>query len=85
MTSFLSALVRRFGLRPLVTASVVGLATLFVVWNLSPWLWFVDSTPTGGDMGAHVYPDRVCYRRDCRNRVPPNRAARNRDLDTRWL
>ena len=41
--------------RRLTTAIVVGLATLFVVWNLRPWVWFVDSTPTGGDLGAHVW------------------------------
>ncbi|NIR37096.1 MAG: hypothetical protein GWN79_10190, partial [Actinobacteria bacterium] len=34
---------------------MVALATLFVVWNLSPWSWFTDTTPTGGDMGAHVW------------------------------
>ena len=27
----------------------------FVVANLRPWLWFVDTTPTGGDLGAHVW------------------------------
>ncbi len=37
------------------TAVIVGGATLFVVWNLSPWLWFTDTTPTGGDLGAHVW------------------------------
>ena len=31
--------------------AVVG----FVVVNLRPWLWFVDTTPTGGDLGAHVW------------------------------
>ena len=35
--------------------ALVGGATLFVVWNLSPWLWFYDTTPTGGDLGAHVW------------------------------
>ncbi|MCY3851003.1 MAG: glycosyltransferase [Acidimicrobiaceae bacterium] len=37
------------------TAAVVGGVTLFVVWNVSPWLWFTDTTPTGGDLGAHVW------------------------------
>ncbi len=27
----------------------------FVVVNLRPGLWFVDNTPTGGDLGAHVW------------------------------
>ena len=34
-----------------VLAAVVG----FVVVNLRPWLWFTDTTPTGGDLGAHVW------------------------------
>jgi len=37
------------------TAGIVGLVMLFLVWTMSPWAWFVDSTPTGGDMGAHVW------------------------------
>lgn len=41
--------------RALFTAAVVGGVTLFVVWNVSPWLWFTDTTPTGGDLGAHVW------------------------------
>lgn len=41
--------------RAIFTAAVVGGATLFVVWNVSPWLWFTDTTPTGGDLGAHVW------------------------------
>ena len=36
--------------RVLVAATVA-----FVVANLRPWLWFVDTTPTGGDLGAHVW------------------------------
>lgn len=39
----------------LFTAAVVCGVTLFVVWNVSPWLWFTDTTPTGGDLGAHVW------------------------------
>ncbi len=35
--------------------ALVASVTLFVVWNLSPWLWFLDTTPTGGDLGAHVW------------------------------
>ncbi|MCQ3806308.1 MAG: glycosyltransferase [Acidimicrobiaceae bacterium] len=60
------ALIRRPGLRRFIadrsldmqavfTAVVVAGVTLFVVWNLSPWLWFTDTTPTGGDLGAHVW------------------------------
>ena len=26
-----------------------------MVANLRPWLWFTDTTPTGGDLGAHVW------------------------------
>ena len=44
---------RRRGLVPAaaVLVAVVG----FVVVNLRPWLWFTDTTPTGGDLGAHVW------------------------------
>ncbi len=41
--------------RRAITIFVVGAATLFVIWNLRPWLWITDSTPTGGDLGAHVW------------------------------
>ena len=41
--------------RRAITAGLVGLSTLFVVWTMSPWAWFIDTTPTGGDMGAHVW------------------------------
>jgi hypothetical protein len=41
--------------RALITAFIVGLVSLFVVWTMSPWAWFIDTTPTGGDMGAHVW------------------------------
>jgi hypothetical protein len=41
--------------RTIVTGLIVALATMFVVWTMSPWAWFVDTTPTGGDMGAHVW------------------------------
>lgn len=30
-------------------------ASVFVAWNLRPGLWFTDTTPTGGDFGAHVW------------------------------
>ena len=42
-------------LRRWITAAIVAAATAFVVWNLRPWVWFVDTTPTGGDLGAHVW------------------------------
>ncbi|MCY4069372.1 MAG: glycosyltransferase [Acidimicrobiaceae bacterium] len=44
---------RRAGLLLAVVAAaaVVG----FVAVNLRPGLWFVDNTPTGGDLGAHVW------------------------------
>ena len=42
-------------LRRWFTAAIVGAVTLFVVWNLRPWAWFLDTTPTGGDLGAHVW------------------------------
>ncbi len=39
----------------LITIALVAFATIFVVWNLRPGDWFKDTTPTGGDMGAHVW------------------------------
>jgi hypothetical protein len=41
--------------RPILTALIVGLTTVWLIWTMSPWAWFIDSTPTGGDMGAHVW------------------------------
>ena len=38
-----------------ITLLLVSFATLFVIWNLRIGLWFEDTTPTGGDMGAHVW------------------------------
>lgn len=38
-----------------VTLMIVLGVTLFVVWNVRPWSWFIDTTPTGGDLGAHVW------------------------------
>ena len=35
--------------------AVVAATVAFVVVNLRPWLWFDDTTPTGGDLGAHVW------------------------------
>ena len=44
---------RRLG-RVLCAAVLVAVVGFLVV-NLRPWLWFVDTTPTGGDLGAHVW------------------------------
>ena len=41
--------------RRIVTGVIVVGVTLFVVGNLRPWTWFLDTTPTGGDLGAHVW------------------------------
>jgi len=38
-----------------VTASVVALCSAFVFWQMQPDLIFSDTTPTGGDLGAHVW------------------------------
>ncbi len=38
-----------------VTAAVVFISCAFVFQQLQPDLLFTDSTPTGGDMGAHVW------------------------------
>ena len=38
-----------------LSGAAVALMAAFVVVNLRPWLWFVDTTPTGGDLGAHVW------------------------------
>ncbi|HEX2040376.1 MAG TPA: hypothetical protein VHF47_11670 [Acidimicrobiales bacterium] len=39
----------------LVTAGVVGGTAAFVFWQLEPSLLFANTTPSGGDMGAHVW------------------------------
>ena len=38
-----------------VTAAVVGLAVIWVLAQVNPSKVFLDTTPTGGDMGAHVW------------------------------
>ena len=41
-----------------VTAGIVAVCTVFVFAQLEPSLLFTDTTPAGGDMGAHVWaPD----------------------------
>ena len=42
-------------LEKIVTGLIVAASALFVFWQLQPDLIFTDSTPTGGDMGAHVW------------------------------
>ena len=41
--------------RTWITIALVVFATGFVIWNLRPGLWLDNTTPTGGDMGAHVW------------------------------
>ena len=38
-----------------LVGAVIAVTVAFVVVNLRPWLWFDDTTPTGGDLGAHVW------------------------------
>ena len=44
---------RRIG--AVLVGAVVAVTVAFVVVNVRPWLWFDDTTPTGGDLGAHVW------------------------------
>jgi len=39
----------------IVTTLVVATCSLFVFWQLQPDLILSNTTPTGGDMGAHVW------------------------------
>ena len=39
----------------MLVGAVVALTVAFVAVNVRPGLWFVDTTPTGGDLGAHVW------------------------------
>ena len=49
----------RLGTRPstqtIITGVVVALACLYIFWQLRPDLLFANTTPAGGDMGAHVW------------------------------
>ncbi len=45
----------RPSLETVITILLVGGATLFVFASLEPTHWFTSTTPTGGDMGAHVW------------------------------
>ena len=49
---------RRERIERWVTWAIVAAAALFVLGSLHPQLIFQDSTPTGGDMGAHVWGPR---------------------------
>ena len=37
------------------TVAAVTILTGFLILVLKPWLWVSDTTPTGGDIGAHVW------------------------------
>ena len=37
------------------TAAILSAVITFIIANLRPWLWVLDTTPTGGDLGAHVW------------------------------
>jgi len=41
--------------RAWITAAIVGAATLFVFWRMSPGDVLANTVPTGGDLGAHVW------------------------------
>src|SRR5690606_32284836 len=47
--------VRRQRLMRWTSAIVVGACCLYVFWVVHPELIFRNTTPTGGDMGAHVW------------------------------
>ena len=46
---------RRRTIRTIVDVLVVGACVVFALWHLQPHLLLRDSTPAGGDMGAHVW------------------------------
>jgi putative flippase GtrA len=47
--------VRRPSIQAILTAAVVALSAGFVLTRLEPSLLFANTTPSGGDMGAHVW------------------------------
>lgn len=50
------AALKRVSLTAWVTGSLVALATLFLLWVMNPnGVLFTTTTPTGGDLGAHVW------------------------------
>jgi hypothetical protein len=46
---------QRRTVRTIVDIVVVGACVLFALWHLQPHLLLRDTTPAGGDMGAHVW------------------------------
>jgi hypothetical protein len=46
---------RRRTIRTIVDVVVVGACVVFALWHLQPHLLLRDTTPAGGDMGAHVW------------------------------
>ncbi len=46
---------RRRTIRTIVDVVVVGACVVFAIWHLQPHLLLRDTTPAGGDMGAHVW------------------------------
>jgi hypothetical protein len=46
---------RRHTVRTVVDIAVVAACVVFTLWHLQPDLLVSDSTPAGGDMGAHVW------------------------------
>src|SRR5215467_5555888 len=46
---------RQRRLRRVVDLVIVGLCVAFVLWHLQPDLLLRNTTPAGGDMGAHVW------------------------------
>src|SRR5215510_6781547 len=46
---------RQRRLRRIVDVVIVGLCVAFVLWHLQPDLLLRNTTPAGGDMGAHVW------------------------------
>jgi hypothetical protein len=49
---------RRRNVERIVSWVVVAACAVFVFWSLHPQLILQDTTPTGGDMGAHVWGPR---------------------------
>ena len=42
-------------LEAVLSGAVLAVVVAFVVVNLRPGTWFLETTPTGGDLGAHVW------------------------------
>lgn len=50
-----SVAARRHVVRTVVDIAVVAACVVFALWHLQPHLLVADTTPAGGDMGAHVW------------------------------